>query len=78
MVNFMVKLNDLVNHDGHITTIDQLDQDGLIVYEQVDNFGSKKTKNGLTTKYFATIMGIKSGWEIGKKAYLSRTGTRGS
>ena len=69
----MVKLDDLVNHDGRITTIDQLDQDGLIVYEQVDNFGSKRTKSGLTTKYFATIKNTKSGWEIGKKAYLSKT-----
>ena len=69
-----VKLNDRVNHNGKITTIDQLDKEGLIEFEKVDNFCSRRTKTGMTTKYFANIKGTKSGWEIGNMAYLSRTG----
>lgn len=69
-----VKLNDRVNHDGRITTIDQLDKEGLVEFEKVDNFCSRRTKTGMTTKYFANIKGTKSGWEIGKIAYLSRIG----
>lgn len=64
-----VRLNDPVIHDGRVTSIAKLAELGLIEFVQVDNFSGK----GIT-KYFADIKGTKSGWEIGKLAYLSRIG----
>lgn len=70
----VVKINDKVRHNGKITTINQLDKDGIIEFKKTDNFASRITKTGFTTKYFADIKGTNTGWEIGKIAYLSRTG----
>ena len=70
-------LNDPVNYHGTITTINELDKLGLITYKMVENF---HTKRGVFTKYFADIKNdnpdIMSGYEIGKFAYLSKTGQK--
>lgn len=70
-----VKLNDPVNYNGQTTTINDLDKLGLITFVKVENF---HTKRGVFTKYFANIKNdnpdIKSGYEIGKFAYMSKTG----
>lgn len=71
-----VKLTDKVRHDGEITTIQDLDSNGLIEYKQEDNMYSSRTASGICTKYFANIKGTDSGWEINKTAYLSRTGQK--
>ena len=71
-----VKLTDKVRHDNQITTIAELDSQGLIEYKQEENFYSKRTASGITTKYFANIKGTDLGWEISKTAYLSRTGQK--
>ena len=70
------KLNEPVNNAGEITTINELDKRGLIFFEKSERF---QTKRGISTKYFAVVKGtdtkegIRSGWEIGKTAYLSKT-----
>lgn len=72
----IVKLNDLVKYDSRVTTINELDKQGLIEFKKVENF---HTKRGIFTKYFADIKTdtkgrISIGWEISKFAYLSKTG----
>ena len=67
----IVKMKDPVRNEGEITTIDELDKRGLIDFKEVKNFwGGRKH----SMKYFADIKGTMEGWEIGKLAYLSRTG----
>ena len=69
----VVKMKDPVRNEGEITTIDELDKRGLIDFKEVKNFwGGRKQ----STKYFADIKGTTEGWEIGKLAYLSRTGIK--
>ena len=65
-----VRLNDPI-HDinGNVTTINELDKQGKIVFEFVPKFGSKGVP-----KYFATFKGTMSSFEIGKTAYESKTG----
>lgn len=72
----IVKINDKVRYNGRITTIEELDKEGLIEYEECNNFYSSRTASGTTTKYFANIKEDGTGWEIGKTAYLSRTGQK--
>ena len=72
----LVKLTDKVRYDNQVITIAELDSQGLIEYKQEENFYSKRTASGTTTKYFANIKGTGSGWEISKTAYLSRTGQK--
>lgn len=72
----VVKINDKVRYNGRITTIEELDKEGLIEYEECNNFYSSRTASGTTTKYFANIKEAGTGWEIGKTAYLSRTGQK--
>lgn len=72
----MVRLDDLVNNDGEITTINELDKRGLIVFRKCDKFYSPR-KQGLVTKYFADVRAAvtddaSSGWEISKYAYESK------
>jgi hypothetical protein len=71
-----VKLTDKVRYNGEITTIQDLDSQGLIEYEKCDNMYSNRTASGVCTKYFANIKEDESGWEINKTAYLSRTGQK--
>ena len=71
-----VKLTDKVRYNGEITTIQELESQGLIEYEKCDNMYSSRTASGVCTKYFANIKGTTSGWEINKTAYLSRTGQK--
>ena len=70
------KFTDYVRHDGQITTINELDKQGLIEYEVCDNFYSSRTASGKTTKHFANIKGTTLGWEISKTNYLVRTGQK--
>ena len=63
----VVRISDLVQNEGEITTIGELDKRGMIEYREVKNFLSRgKTK----TKYFADIKGTCKGWEIGKLAFF--------
>lgn len=71
-----VKMTDKVRHDNQITTIDELDQQGLIEFKEYDNFYSSRTVSGQVKKYFANIKGTETGWEISKTTYLSRTGQK--
>lgn len=65
------KLNTAVyGPDGELTTIAELADTGKIEFEKVENFRGKRTTR---TVYLATIKGTKKAWEIGKRAYLSRT-----
>jgi hypothetical protein len=66
----VVKIKDLVRNEGEITTIEELDKEGLIEYPEVKNF---LNRGKVMTKYFANIKGTKEGWEIGKLAYFNRT-----
>jgi len=68
-----VKMKDPVRHEGEVTTIDDLDKKGLIEFKEVKNFW---TGRKIATKHFADIKGTTEGWEIGKLAYLSRTGRK--
>lgn len=72
----LVKISDRVRYNDRITTIEELDREGLIEYEECNNYYSRRTASGTTTKYFANIKGENYGWEIGKTAYLSRTGQK--
>lgn len=72
----VVKMNDKVRYNGKITTIEELDKEGLIEYEECNNYYSRRSASGTTTKYFANIKEDGTGWEIGKTAYLSRTGQK--
>lgn len=65
----ITRLKDPVCNDGEVTTIDELDKHGMIEFRKVEHFHKRK---GVT--YFADIKGTSDGWEIGKMAYLSRTG----
>ena len=75
-----VKLNGLVRlSSGEITTINDLDSKGLIVYESCIMDGPKR--NGMRKSvihYQAVIKSTKTDngcecWDIGKLAYLSKT-----
>lgn len=68
-----VKLSDPVRHEGEITTISDLDKRGMITFHKSDRFFGGKT---IREAYFADIKGTSAGWEIGKLAYLSRTGQK--
>mgnify|MGYP000471039832 CR=1 FL=1 len=66
----MIKLNDPVYHPNtkEVTTIAELDDEGLIKFHKSENFENKGK-----TAYFADVKGTRSGWRIRKTAYLSRT-----
>ena len=66
-----VTLSAPVNHDGKVTTIAELAAHGLITFREVAKFGRKR--GGVAPAYFADLPNG-AGWEIGKVAYLSRTG----
>jgi len=73
----VVKINDKIRYNSRITTLEELDKEGLIEYEECNNYYSRRTASGVTTKYFANLKEDNSiGWEIGKTAYLSRTGQK--
>ena len=65
----ITRMKDLVRHGDEITTIDKLDKRGLIEFKKATHFYNRKG-----AVYFADIKGTTDGWEIGKMAYLSRTG----
>ena len=72
-----VKLSDLVNFNGTITTPAELLDNGTAYVERVDSFYAPRSKNGFRPAYFVTIPDpndpdVKSGWEISKYAYQSR------
>ena len=68
------KLNDLVRTpDGEVTTISALDDRGMIAFEAVERFAARASSKPRKA-YFASMKGTLAGWEIGKMAYLSRTG----
>ena len=69
----VVRMKDPVRNEGEITTIDELGKRGFIDFKEVKNFWSGRKHS---TKYFADVKGTTSGWEIGKLAYLSRTGRK--
>jgi len=64
----ITRVKDPIRHDGEITTIDELDNHGMIEFKKVDHFYKRKG-----AVYFADIKGTTDGWEIGKMAYISRT-----
>lgn len=66
-----VKINDPVEYNGKVTTIDELDSQGLIEFIE-EKAMSKRAKSGETIKYYAWLRGLGNGWEIGKMAYNSR------
>lgn len=65
---------------GEVTTIAKLAEQGRIRWSVCDRFYSPRSKLGYRTAYFADLAGSededgdRTGWEIGKTAYLSRTG----
>ena len=68
------KMTDLVRHPqtGEVCTLGTFADRGLIEFREIGNF---HVRGGNTRKaYFADIKGTMNGWEIGKLAYLSRTG----
>ncbi len=72
-----VKLNAPVRvSDSEVSTIADLDAQGRIVWEKVDNWSSRRSATGVRTAYFANLKGgeDREGWEVSKLAYLSRTG----
>lgn len=66
----ITRLTDPIVHDGKVTTIAELAKQGIIEFSKVDNFHFKQS---VRTGYFADIKGTKSGWEISKFAFESRT-----
>jgi hypothetical protein len=74
------KLSQLVRTStGEVATIAALADRGLIEFRKVERFHSPRSPNGHRVAYFADMRGtgnggVTSGWEIGKLAYLSRTG----
>ena len=71
-----VKLNQPVRvSDTEVSTIADLDSQGRIVWEKVDNWHSNRSQTGTRIAYFANLKDDpnRAGWEIGKLAYLSRT-----
>lgn len=73
----IVKLDELVQvSDTEVSTISDLAAQGRIVWEQVDNWASRRSATGVRTAYFANLKDSpdRAGWEISRLAYLSRTG----
>lgn len=73
----ITKLNALVQvSEIEVSTIAALDAAGRIVWEKVDNWSSRRSATGVRTAYFANLKDSpdRAGWEVGKLAYLSRTG----
>ena len=68
-----VRMKDPVRHEGEITTIDELDKKGLIEFKEEKNFHTERRS---IIAYFADIKGTEEGWQIGRLAYLSRTGRK--
>ena len=68
-----VRMKDPVRHEGEITTIDELDKRGIIEFKEEKNF---HTGRRAIIAYFADIKGTEEGWQIGRLAYLSRTGRK--
>ena len=68
-----VRMKDPVRHEGEITTIDELDKRGLIEFKEEKNFHTGRRS---IIAYFADIKGTEEGWQIGRLAYLSRTGRK--
>ena len=70
-----VKLSDQVRHPetGAISTISALADQGLIEFRKIERF-QVSSRGKIRTAYFADLRGTNTGWEIGKLAYLSRTG----
>lgn len=69
-----VRLNDPINWNNKVTTINQLEKQGLITFTKIDKFGNKEI-----TKYFADIKSTDGSipcFEINKLAYDSKTKTR--
>jgi len=62
--------------EGEVTTIAELTAQGRIDFTICEKFALRG--GGVGRKYFADLKGtrgdITTGWEIGEKAYLSRTG----
>ena len=75
----MTTLNGLVNYNGTVTTINELDKKGLIVFEKWEDTtkkinGERKVimRYGAVLKETITSNG-RSVYSIGKLAYLSKT-----
>lgn len=71
----VVKMNAPVLLDGEVTTIAQLADAGRIEFQQVEVTGRKRLgERKMRTVYLAVVRGTEEAWEIGRLAYLSRTG----
>lgn len=75
----MTKLNGLVNYNGTVTTINELDKKGLIVYEKWEDTSKKiNGERKIIMRYDAVLKETitsngRSAYSIGKMAYLSKT-----
>ena len=68
----MFKLNEEINFDGIITTINELDKQGKITYQKRE-MESKRTASSISVRYFAEIKDTNYSCEITKYAYVSKT-----
>lgn len=74
-----IKLNQPVRvSDTEVSTIADLDAQGRIEWTKTDNWRARRSATGVRTAYFADLKGDpnKAGWEVGKTAWLSRTGRK--
>lgn len=76
-----VKLNQptLISETGEVVTIAALLDAGRASLEVIENVHAPRARDGVRTLYFANLLDehgeeTGTGWEIGKAAYLSRTG----
>lgn len=66
------KLNSLIDFNGEIITLQELDNRGLLEYKE-DEFNTTRTARGIVKKYCAYIKGTNEYYEITKALYLSKT-----
>lgn len=66
-----VKLSEIVNISGELTTCKKLFEENRAYVEKIENMSSRRSKKGYTTVY-RIIIDDKWEFTIGKKAYESR------
>lgn len=71
----VLKLSDPVFVDGEVTTIARLADEGRIKFVEAERVCRKRQgERRVRRVYLAELTDTGEGWEIGRLAYLSRTG----
>lgn len=71
----IVRMNDRVQVEHEVTTIARLAEEGRIEFRAVTTVSRKRHgERHERTAYCAFLKGTDECWEIGKLAYMSRTG----